>query len=212
MKKSIILAMFVALTVSMSAQHVTPIEFQLTDFNLESLRQEYQGSSYLLELQRLDKLMKDDTKQLKDIQVQLKEEKAYHKQMSAYVEKADASIKTLQTLSQKELDELKKVKENVDKQLNLINSSTQLNIETRTKAVDHLQGQRRSLEAAINATTARLSQLANHPVELQKMRTDLMVLSNELVNKETDLKQMDATLKTRREVIKSEMKNVKAQK
>ena len=38
MKKSIILAMFVMLTLSLSAQHVTPIEFQLTDFNLESLR------------------------------------------------------------------------------------------------------------------------------------------------------------------------------
>jgi len=212
MKKSIILSLFVALTFSLSAQHVTPIGFQLTNFNLDSLRCQYSGTAYLLELQRLDQLMKEDTKQLKDVQVQLKEEKAYHKQMSAYVEKTDASVKTLQTLTQKELDELKKVKENVEKQLNLINSSSQLNIETRTKAVDHLQEQRRAMEATINATTARKSQLANLPVELQKMRTDLMVLNNELVNKETDIKQMEATLKTRREVIKSEMKNVKAQK
>jgi hypothetical protein len=44
------------------------------------------------------------------------------------------------------------------------------------------------------------------------MRTDLMVLSNELTNKETDIKQMEATLKQRRDIIKAETKNVKAQK
>lgn len=212
MKKSIIFAFFVMLTMSMSAQHVAPLNIHLTEFNLDTLRSIYQGQSYLLELQRLDKLLKDDTKVLKEAQEQLKTEKEYYKNMSGYVTKAEASFKNLQTLSQKELDEFKKLKDNSEKQLRTVNAATQLSTEIRNKAVDHLQEQRRALDAAINATTSRQTQLANQPVQLQQIRTDLMVLNNELTNKETDIKQLEATLKQRRDIIKAETKNVKAQK
>ena len=126
MKKSIIFAFFVMLTVSMSAQHVAPLNIHLTEFNLDTLRSIYQGQSYLLELQRLDKLLKDDTKVLKEAQEQLKTEKEYYKNMSGYVTKAEASFKNLQTLSQKELDEFKKLKDNSEKQLRTVNAATQL--------------------------------------------------------------------------------------
>ena len=212
MKKTFFFALFAMLTLSLSAQHVTPLNLHMTEFNLDTLRSLYQGQSYLLELERLDKLMKDDAKALKDAQNQLKTEKDFQKQMMAYVDKADASFKNLQSLSQKELDELAKIKENADKQLRFINSTSQLSEETREKALDQLQNQRRGLDGAINATTNRQSQLANHPVQLQQMRTDLMVYSNELINKETDIKQMEASLKQRRDIIKTEMKNVKSQK
>lgn len=212
MKKTIILALCAMLTLSLSAQHVTPLKLHITEFNLDSLRAQYQGQSLLLELERLEKLMKDDTKAVKDAQSQLKAEKDFHKQMLNYVDKAEASFKNLQTLSQKELDELAKIKENADKQLRLLNSTSLLNEETREKALDQLQTQRRGLDGAINATTNRQSQLANHPAQLQQMRTDLMVFSNEIINKETDLKQLETSLKQRREIIKTEMKNVKAQK
>lgn len=212
MKKTFFFALFAMLTLSLSAQHVTPLNIHMTEFNLDTLRSLYQGQSYLLELERLDKLMKDDAKALKDAQNQLKTEKDFQKQMMAYVDKADASFKNLQSLSQKELDELAKIKENADKQLRFINSTSQLSEETREKALDQLQNQRRGLDGAINATTNRQSQLANHPVQLQQMRTDLMVYSNEIINKETDIKQMEASLKQRRDIIKTEMKNVKSQK
>ena len=212
MKKTFFFALFAMLTLSLSAQHVTPLNLHMTEFNLDTLRSLYQGQSYLLELERLDKLMKDDAKALKDAQNQLKTEKDFQKQMMAYVDKAEASFKNLQSLLQKELDELAKIKENADKQLRFINSTSQLSEETREKALDQLQNQRRGLDGAINATTNRQSQLANHPVQLQQMRTDLMVYSNEIINKETDIKQMEASLKQRRDIIKTEMKNVKSQK
>ncbi|MBR4521151.1 MAG: hypothetical protein IKO63_07030 [Paludibacteraceae bacterium] len=212
MKKSIFLALFAMLSVSLSAQHVTPLNIHITDFNFDSLRAQYQGQSYLLELERLEKLMKDDAKKLKDVQGQLKAEKDFQKQMMAYVDKAEASFKNLQTLSQKELDELAKIKENADKQLRAINNTSLLNEETREKALDQLQNQRRGLDGAINATTNRQTQLANHPMQLQQMRTDLMVYSNEIINKEADIKQLETSLKNKREAIKAEVKNVKSQK
>ena len=212
MKKSIFLALFAMLSVSLSAQHVTPLNIRITDFNFDSLRAQYQGQSYLLELERLEKLMKDDAKKLKDVQGQLKAEKDFQKQMMAYVDKAEASFKNLQTLSQKELDELAKIKENADKQLRAINNTSLLNEETREKALDQLQNQRRGLDGAINATTNRQTQLANHPMQLQQMRTDLMVYSNEIINKEADIKQLETSLKNKREAIKAEVKNVKSQK
>ena len=200
------------LSVSLSAQHVTPLNIHITDFNFDSLRAQYQGQSYLLELERLEKLMKDDAKKLKDVQGQLKAEKDFQKQMMAYVDKAEASFKNLQTLSQKELDELAQIKENADKQLRAINNTSLLNEETREKALDQLQNQRRGLDGAINATTNRQTQLANHPMQLQQMRTDLMVYSNEIINKEADIKQLETSLKNKREAIKAEVKNVKSQK
>ena len=212
MKKSIILVLFALLTVSMSAQHVTPLNIQLTELHLDSLRKQYSGQAYLLELQRLDKLMKEDSKILNDAQKQLKAERNHHKKMLAFIEKAEAGYKNLQALSQKEIAEFDKLKDNTDKQLKDLNSSDELNQETRTKAVEQLQIQRRALEATINATLNRQSQLANQPVQLQQMRTDFMVFNNEMTNKETGIKQMEATLKANRDVIKAEMKNVKAQK
>ncbi len=212
MKKTIILALLAMLTVSLSAQHVTPLNIKLTEFNFDSLRSQYQGQSYLLELQRLENLMKDDAKKLKDIQNQLKAEKDFQKQMMSYVDAAEKSFKNLQDYSQKELDELAKIKENADKQLRLINSSSLLNEETREKALDQLQGQRRGLDGAINATSNRQTQLANHPVQLQQMRNDLNVYNSEIINKEADIKQLEALLKNNRESIKAEMKIVKSQK
>lgn len=212
MKKTIILALLAMLTVSLSAQHVTPLNIKLTEFNFDSLRSQYQGQSYMLELQRLENLMKDDAKKLKDIQNQLKTEKDFQKQMMSYVDAAEKSFKNLQDYSQKELDELAKIKENADKQLRMINSSSLLNEETREKALDQLQGQRRGLDGAINATSNRQTQLANHPVQLQQMRNDLNVYNSEIINKEADIKQLEALLKNNRESIKAEMKIVKSQK
>lgn len=212
MKKLTILAVFALLTLSLSAQHVTPLNIHLTEVNPEALRQEYSGQSYLLELQRLDKLLKDDTKAIKDAQEQLKEEKNFQKQMDNYIAKAEASFKSLETLAQKEENEQKKLKDLVEKQLQFMNSSKRLDIETRTKSVEQLQEQRRALEATINATQGRQSRISNQPVQLQQMRTAMMVFSQELINKETDIKQLEANVKSRRAVIQSEMKNVKAQK
>jgi len=212
MKKLTILAVFALLTLSLSAQHVTPLNIHLTEVNPEALRQEFSGQSYLLELQRLDKLLKDDTKAIKDAQEQLKEEKDFQKQMDNYIAKAEASFKSLEALAQKEENEQKKLKDLVEKQLQFMNSSKRLDIETRTKSVEQLQEQRRALEATINATQGRQSRISNQPVQLQQMRTGMMVFSQELINKETDIKQLEANLKSRRAVIQSEMKNVKAQK
>lgn len=212
MKKLTILAVFALLTLSLSAQHVTPLNIHLTEVNPEALRQEYSGQSYLLELQRLDKLLKDDTKAIKDAQEQLKEEKDFQKQMNNYIAKAEASFKSLEALAQKEENEQKKLKDLVEKQLQFMNSSKRLDIETRTKSVEQLQEQRRALEATINATQGRQSRISNQPVQLQQMRTAMMVFSQELINKETDIKQLEANVKSRRAVIQSEMKNVKAQK
>ena len=212
MKKLTILAVFALLTLSLSAQHVTPLNIHLTEVNPEALRQEFSGQSYLLELQHLDKLLKDDTKAIKDAQEQLKEEKNFQKQMDNYIAKAEASFKSLEALAQKEENEQKKLKDLVEKQLQFMNSSKRLDIETRTKSVEQLQEQRRALEATINATQGRQSRISNQPVQLQQMRTAMMVFSQELINKETDIKQLEANVKSRRAVIQSEMKNVKAQK
>jgi len=197
---------------SLNAQHVAPLGISLTEFNLDTLRSTYQGTSYMLELQRLDKLMKDDTKLLKDAQSQLKSEKTFHKQMTSYVDKAEASLKNMQSLSQKEMDELTKLRDNIDKQLQAINTNNELTPETRAKVVEQLKDQRRNVEAMVKATSNRMTQLGSYPSEIQQMRTDLLMYNSELTNKEADLQQMENTLKARREVIKNEMKNVKSQK
>ena len=202
--------MMLTVTVTLSAQHVTPITINLTDVQPESLRSQFlDQQAYLMELRRLDDLLKSDTKVLKDAQLELKAEKDFHKQMNGYVDKAEASFKNMQSLSQKELDEMNKLKENVDNQLRAINSTSLLNTESRTKATKMLQSQRLELDSTINAAMKYQTELANRLSELHKTRTDLMVLNSELLNKETDLKQLENTLKHRRDIIKEEIKNVK---
>ena len=212
MKKSLILVFFLAVTISLSAQHVTPITLKLTEFKLEELRSQYEGNAYLIELDRLDKLLKEDSKVLKDAEGQLKDEKDYYKQMCSFVDKSESSIKNLQSLTQKEYDEFNNLKDNVDKQLRALSSTAQINPETRTKTSESLQEQRRGVDSLINVTTQRLTQLANHMVQIRQMRTGLMVFHSELTNKETDLKQLGITLKNRREIIKAETRTAKSKK
>ncbi len=212
MKKTILFTLMVMISMSMSAQRVIPITFKLTEFNLDTMRATYQGSAYLLELQRLDKLMKDDSKMLSDLQKQLKAEKDYYKQMSSYADKAEGSFKSLQSLSEKELSELNKLKEMIDKQHRYLNSAIDIDTDTRAKSIQSLQAQRQGLDEAINGTTARQTEVSNHLVQVQQIRTSLIGYNNELTNKETDLKQLESTLKANRDIIKSETKNVKSQK
>ena len=214
MKKIILFSMMLTLAVTMPAQHVTPIAINLTPVQLDTLRAQYkdQPQAYLMELRRLDDLLKSDTKALKDAQLQLKAEREFHKQLNGYIDKAETSFKNLLSVSQKELDEMNKLKENMDGQLRFLNSTSLLNNESRSKATSALQEQRKEMEAGISAAMKRQTELNARMSELQKMRTDLMVLNGEVINKETDLKQLEITLKHRRDIIKEETKIVKSQK
>lgn len=196
---------------AMSAQHVSPLNIQITEVHLDSLRAKYSGSSYLLELQRLERLLKDDTKALKDATAELKAEKDLQKQIAAYIKNGEQTMKSVQQMSDKELNGLKKLKEVLDKQIRTMNSSTNLDPDSRNKMLDELNQQQKSIDAAIEATNLRQKNLADIPTRLQKMSTDLLAYNSELTNKETDIKQMEATIKARREIVKSEMKAVKAQ-
>ena len=71
----------------------TPLNIKLTEVNLESLRSQYSGTAYITELQRLDQLLKEDTKAVSEASQELKAEKALYKQMAEHVKKGSSSMK-----------------------------------------------------------------------------------------------------------------------
>ena len=135
MKKIGLIFASVALCTTLNAQHVTPLNINLPDFSLDSLRTVYAADApmYRAELERIQNVQDANDKALSQARRELKDEKAHAKDVVAYLKERESAIASLQ------------------------------------KAYD---------------------------MEIQ--------------NKEVDLTQLENTLKVRKESVKAELKNVKA--
>lgn len=212
MKKFIIFAAAIACAVSLSAQHVNPITINLTDVNLDSINSRYSGQALLVELARCEDLLKQNQDALKKAEKELKEEQKYYKQMTKMVDAAEKSYKTLMGYTDKELAEYKKLQDVVEKQIKEVNNANLIDSQTRINTTDELNDQRRQISAAINSTSDRNQRLSKQNEEFVKLRDKLVTFYNELINKESNLKQLAIQLKSRQDLIKAEKQRVKSLK
>ena len=212
MKRLFIAFALVAFSLGMSAQHVNPLTIKLAEFNLDSMRTAYvnQTELYSTELQHIVLLQETNTKAIKEAWKELKDEKAHAKNVAACLKEVNSSVNGLEKSVEKEIDVIKKMVKTIEKQQKEIRDLKKLNAETRDAYNEYLLGEKRYLEQMLDELNVRQKNLNDALNGAQSLQTALDAYNLEIQQKELDLKQLEATSKTRIDAIKAEQKIVKA--
>lgn len=212
MKKSILALAVLAMSMGLSAQHVSPLNIELVQFSLDSMRTQYANNlaMYKSELQRIQDVQDANKKALSDAAKELKDEKIHAKDVAAYLKQKESTYTSLQKLYNSEQDKLCDMRETIEKQTTRIQKTTRLTSETRDNNRKELEAEKSNIERSIKEVEGRLKNIAKIIEKLPDEQEALAAFNLEIQNKETDLKQLQATQKTNASTIKAELKTVKA--
>ncbi len=212
MKKSILALAVLAMSMGLSAQHVSPLNIELAQFSLDSMRTQYANNlaMYKSELQRIQDVQDANKKSLSDAAKELKDEKIHAKDVAAYLKQKESTYTALQKLYNSEQDKLCDMRETIEKQTTRIQKTTRLTSETRDNNRKELETEKSNIERSIKEVEGRLKSIAKIIEKLPDEQEALAAFNLEIQNKETDLKQLQATQKTNVSTIKAELKTVKA--
>ena len=212
MKKSILALAVLAMSMGLSAQHVSPLNIELVQFSLDSMRTQYANNlaMYKSELQRIQDVQDANKKALSDAAKELKDEKIHAKDVAAYLKQKESTYTSLLKLYISEQDKLCDMRETIEKQTTRIQKTTRLTSETRDNNRKELEAEKSNIERSIKEVEGRLKNIAKIIEKLPDEQEALAAFNLEIQNKETDLKQLQATQKTNASTIKAELKTVKA--
>lgn len=211
MKKVFFVIAFAAMTLGMNAQHVAPLNIQLTEFNLDTLRVRYVNDKqmYSTELQHIVLLQDAEQQAIKEAWKELKDEKAHAKNVASCLKDVNSSITNLGKSAEKEIDVLKGMIRSIEKQQKDVRGLKKLKAETRDEYIEYLETEKRYLNAMLDNLTSRQKELSNALTGAQVKEAALNAFNLEIQQKELDLKQLETTSKARAEQIKAEQKIVK---
>lgn len=211
MKKVFFVIAYAALTLGMNAQHVAPLNIQLTEFNLDTLRVRYVNDKqmYSTELQHIVLLQDAEQQAIKEAWKELKDEKAHAKNVASCLKDVNNSITNLGKSAEKEIDVLKGMIRSIEKQQKDVRGLKKLKPETRDEYIEYLETEKRYLNVMLDNLTSRQKELSNALTGAQVKEAALNAFNLEIQQKELDLKQLETTSKARAEQIKAEQKIVK---
>lgn len=212
MKKSILVLAALAMSLGLSAQHVTKLNIELVSITLDSMRTQYADNlpMYKSELQRIQEVQDAYKKDLNNAAKELKEEKSYAKDVAAYLKQKESTYTTLQKLYTNEQDKLTDMRDAIEKQVSRIQKANRLNSETRDDSRKELDIEKTNIERSLKEVELRLKSISKVIEGLPAEQAALTTFNVEIQQKENDLKQLQATQKTNVNTLKTELKTVKA--
>lgn len=213
MKKCILLA-FVALSMSAFAQHVTPLNIQLTDPKIDSLRTLYlsEPPMYRAALDMVAQSLAQNVQQVDEAKIQLGAERAHSKQVATSLKNATKMATELRKLYNKEESELKTMQKSVSRQQQALTGQVELNQETREMYLNFLAKQQSELSYALREVADRQRAIADLESSIQKGQTTLQTFNHEVEVKAKDLANIEAQLKQHQATLKAEQKTAKTMK
>ena len=210
MKKLFFLAIL-ACSVSVMAQHVSPVSIQVAELHLDSLRQLYgaEPTMYRAALNVLDQQLDKNAAELKAAKAELKDEQALAKQIESSLNDATkmaASLKKLYAQEEKEVKGMQKVVENQQKGLNKLMGIKQ---ESREAYLLFLEQEQKELNYSLREVADRLRAITDLETSIQNSRTALQAYVQETQQKNLDLMNVEGQIKERAAVVKEEQKSAK---
>lgn len=211
MKKLILLA-FVAASMTAFAQHVTPLNIQIADVKLDSLRQRYiaEPTMYRASLDVVAQNLAKNADEIKAAKAQLKVENEHAKQRANSLKEASKMTASLKKAYASEESDLKSMQKVVDKQQKNISKQTELNEATRESYQKFLEQQSRELNAALRDVANRQHAIADLETAIKSGETALATFTQEIQQKNADLAGLEALHKERSSLLKAEQKAAKA--
>ncbi len=212
MKKFSFIFIALALSAAIRAQHVTPLDINLVDFSLDSLRTLYAADApmYCAELERILDVQDANEKALAQARRELKDEKTHAKDVAAYLKEQEAAVSNLQKACEAEQKALSEMQTAIEKTLKKVQKTSLLNRQSQDARITALQADKKEVTRLQDELLARQKRLTAILDRVRADQTDWNTFNMEIQNKEVDLTQLENTLKVRRESVKAELKNVKA--
>jgi len=211
MRKVFVLA-FMALSLSVMAQHVTPLTIKIAEVKLDSLRALYQSqpAMYRASLEVVARDLAKNAEEIKAAKNQLKVEQVHAKEMENSLKEANKMTTSLKSLYAKEEGELKGMQKTVENQQRTLSKQVELNQETRESYIAFLEQQLKELNYSLREVADRQRAISDLEASISQSRTEHQYYVQEVNQKAADLTALEAQHKERVAIVKAEQKSAQS--
>ena len=210
--KKVFFFVFAACCMTAMAQHVVPVNIEVVDLKLDSLRALYQAEPmmYRASLDVLSQQLANNTEELKKAKTQLKAEQAHGKQMQASLKEATKMTASLKKLYGQEEKELKGMQKVVEGQQRNLTKQMGLGADARDEYTRFLETQQKELGYSIREVADRQRSIADLETSIQNGQTGLNTYMQELQQKAAKVATIEAKIKESTAILKAEQKSAKS--
>ncbi len=212
--KNVFVIFLMGFSLTIMAQHVTPLDIKIAELNLDSLRGAYlaQPTMYRASLDVVAEQLEKNAQQIKEAQNELKTEMSHAKEMKRVLNEGMKRLSVLKKIYAKEEAEIKSLMETLDNQWQKLEKQTELNQQTRDGYIQMFSDEYSRLEQTLSDLANRIQEATLLSNELQNATFSYQTYEQELERKAFDLAQVGALYETRKDALKAEQRAAKSLK
>lgn len=212
--KNVFVIFLMGFSLTIMAQHVTPLDIKIAELNLDSLRGAYlaQPTMYRASLDVVAEQLEENAQQIKEAQNELKTEMTHAKEMRRVLNEGLKRLSVLKKIYAKEEAEIKSLMETLENQRQKLEKQTELNQQTRDGYIQMFSNEYSRLEQTLSDIANRVQEATLLSNELQNATFAYQTYEQELERKAFDLAQVEALYETRKDALKAEQRAAKSLK
>lgn len=212
--KNVFVIFLMGFSLTIMAQHVTPLDIKIAELNLDSLRGAYlaQPTMYRASLDVVAEQLEENAQQIKEAQNELKTEMSHAKEMKRVLNEGMKRLSVLKKIYAKEEAEIKSLMETLDNQWQKLEKQTELNQQTRDGYIQMFSDEYSRLEQTLSDLANRIQEATLLSNELQNATFSYQTYEQDLERKAFDLAQVGALYETRKDALKAEQRAAKSLK
>ena len=201
-------------SLTIMAQHVTPLDIKIAELNLDSLRGAYlaQPTMYKASLDVVAEQLEENAQQIKEAQNELRIEMTHAKETRRVLNEGLKRLSVLKKIYAKEEAEIKSLMETLENQRQKLEKQTELNQQTRDGYIQMFSNEYSRLEQTLSDLANRVQEATLLSNELQNATFSYQTYEQELERKAFDLAQVEALYETRKDALKAEQRAAKSLK
>lgn len=212
--KNVFVIFLMGFSLTIMAQHVTPLDIKIAELNLDSLRGAYlaQPTMYRASLDVVAEQLEENAQQIKEAQNELRIEMIHAKEMRRVLNEGLKRLSVLKKIYAKEEAEIKSLMETLEDQRQKLEKQTELNQQTRDGYIQMFSDEYSRLEQTLSDLANRVQEVTLLSNELQNATFSYQTYEQELERKAFDLAQVEALYETRKDALKAEQRAAKSLK
>jgi chromosome segregation ATPase len=212
--KNVFVIFLMGFSLTIMAQHVTPLDIKIAELNLDSLRGAYlaQPTMYRASLDVVAEQLEENAQQIKEAQNELRIEMIHAKEMRRVLNEGVKRLSVLKKTYAKEEAEIKALMETLENQRQKLEKQTELNQQTRDGYIQMFSDEYSRLEQTLSDLANRVQEATLLSNELQNATFSYQTYEQELERKAFDLAQVEALYETRKDALKAEQRAAKSLK
>ena len=212
--KNVFVIFLMGFSLTIMAQHVTPLDIKIAELNLDSLRGAYlaQPTMYRASLDVVAEQLEENAQQIKEAQNELRIEMTHAKEMRRVLNEGLKRLSVLKKTYAKEEAEIKSLMETLEDQRQKLEKQTELNQQTRDGYIQMFSDEYSRLEQTLSDLANRVQEVTLLSNELQNATFSYQTYEQELERKAFDLAQVEALYETRKDALKAEQRAAKSLK